>query len=205
MSTATHRTRTATVEAVQFDGSMVVAEKLGLKLVKFSGATESVWWSPGIGQVVVGDWVSVVEGFTPFAIPENVFGLFFEDAAAPEPEHPRDLALRVAGDRIRELEHELQQMREQANAARAALRAANAPPPSPEPESESERATTVWYSCVVCSCKTNEWPASQMLHACCHGLARVGPCCAKAVQLSPGVVGSILDASCHFPECDRPR
>lgn len=197
MTTATHRTAAVTVEAVQFDGSMQRAYDLSIKQVKFNGATEPVWWSPATGVVDVGDWV-IVSGYAPVVVPQQVFALYFASVDEPQPEDSRDLALRVAGDRIRDLEHELAQMTDQARRAREDLRASKEVPPEPT-------ATVDWYSCAVCSRKTNEAPSAQICHACCLGVARVGPCCAKAVEKSPQVVGQVLDASNHRPDCNRPR
>jgi len=58
-----------------------------------------------------------------------------------------------------------------------------------------------WYSCAVCSTKTNAAPSKVNKHACCASAAYLGPCCHKALENYPENVNSILATSGHRPGC----
>lgn len=59
------------------------------------------------------------------------------------------------------------------------------------------------YSCAVCSCKTDRYPAHSMAHHCCGRTVLVGPCCEQAIVESPEIVQAILSDCGHAPGCKR--
>lgn len=60
-----------------------------------------------------------------------------------------------------------------------------------------------WYSCAVCSCKSNHTPVRAKVHDCCGGSASVASCCRKAVANAPEEVDRVLDVSGHKATCKR--
>lgn len=95
-----------------------------------------------------------------------------------------DTALRVAGERIRELE------------ARVSSTLALLPAPVEDKPGDRE-----WYSCAVCSMKTDEPPVVRLRHECCKRDAAIGPCCARAQENHPDDVLAILGGTNHERGC----
>lgn len=58
-----------------------------------------------------------------------------------------------------------------------------------------------WYSCAVCSHKTDAVPVATRPHTCCKTTAYLGPCCAKAMERSPEDVMSIMAGTGHARGC----
>jgi hypothetical protein len=99
-------------------------------------------------------------------------------------ESTSDTALRVAGERIRELE------------ARVSSTLALLPAPVEDKPGDRE-----WYSCAVCSMKTDEPPVVRVRHECCKRDAAIGPCCARAQDNHPDDVLAILGGTNHERGC----
>lgn len=66
---------------------------------------------------------------------------------------------------------------------------------------EEAKHTGEWYSCVVCSTKTDlEWLVARK-HVCCRRTVYVGPCCSTALERSRQFVESIMADGGHAPGC----
>ena len=66
---------------------------------------------------------------------------------------------------------------------------------------EEPRHDGGWYSCAVCSKKTNEAPALSNRHPCCSRDVHIGPCCAGAVERSLDHVTDIMAGMGHVAGC----
>jgi len=100
--------------------------------------------------------------------------------------------------RIAELELELGLVGSQLVVATKLLSAHGIKPP------ETAKHTGEWYSCVVCSTKTDlEWLVARK-HMCCKRTVYVGPCCITALERSRPFVESIVADGGHAPGCRGP-
>lgn len=100
--------------------------------------------------------------------------------------------------RVTDLELELGSTHRQLARSIALLASHGIKPP------EEAKHTGEWYSCVVCSTKTDlEWLVARK-HTCCRRLVYIGPCCSSALERSRPFVESIMADGGHAPGCRGP-
>lgn len=100
--------------------------------------------------------------------------------------------------RVADLELEITSVGSQLVKATKMLAAHGIKPP------EEAKHTGEWYSCVVCSTKTDlEWLVARK-HVCCRRMVYAGPCCSTALERSRPFVESIMADGGHAPGCRGP-